>query len=67
MDYNARFIEGLTIADIEKEISEMEYRDYCHGCGIDRVRLWDLEYTKKILQESGVKTALNKKRKDNKK
>ena len=52
MDYTPRIIDGITLEEIESEISAMLYNEYAYGRCIDRPRMWDLQATrKKILQE----------------
>lgn len=49
MNYKPKFIEGLTVDKIDAAIEYMNYCQYTYGAGIDRPRLWDLEYTKREL------------------
>lgn len=51
MNYIAKFVDGLTVSDIDREIKEMYDDQYRHGRSINRPRLWDLLYTRKQLLE----------------
>ena len=53
MNYEPKFIIGYSIEDCEYEIESMYKYDYKYGCGIDRPRLWDLDFTIKTLRENG--------------
>ena len=49
MDYKEKFIEGISIEEINKELKIMDEMHYRHGRSIDRPRKWDLLYTRKML------------------
>lgn len=49
MNYEARFIEGMTVEEINAELQKMRDDQYSKGMSIDRPRMWNLEHTKKIL------------------
>ena len=51
MNYEPKFIDGMTIEQIDAEIKEDHERQYRYGYSIDKARHWDLEYTKKVLKE----------------
>lgn len=51
MDYKPKFIEGMSIEDINAELKRMAYEQWAYGRSIDRPRMWDLEYTKMELEE----------------
>lgn len=50
MDYKPRFIENMTIEQIDAEIREDHERQYRYGYSIDWMRHADLNYTKEILK-----------------
>ena len=50
-EYVPRFIDGITIDEINAELKDMAYRQYAHGQSQDKLRVWDLEHTRKILEE----------------
>lgn len=51
MDYKEKFIEGISIKQIDEELKEMDESLYKYGRAIDLPRKFDLIYTKKILQK----------------
>ncbi len=56
MNYEARFIEGMTVEEINAELQKMYDDQYSKGMPIDRPRMWNLEHTKKVLCERYIKT-----------
>ena len=50
--YQRKFLNHMTIRDIDKELSEMRENEYRYSISIDMQRMWDLEYTKKVLEEN---------------
>lgn len=50
IEYIPKFIDGMTVEDIDKELEQQKYELWRYGRGIDRPRMWDLLHTKKQLQ-----------------
>lgn len=49
--YKPTFIKGKTVEELKAELNQMIYDEWAFGLSIDTVRLWDIEYTIKRLQE----------------
>jgi hypothetical protein len=45
MDYKAKFIENTTIEELKKEKNSMYEDQYKYGKIINKLRLWDINYT----------------------
>lgn len=54
MNYKPNFIAGMTIEQINNEISEIYFQEYAYSRGIDRPRLWDLFYTRDCLSKASI-------------
>ena len=51
MNYEPKFIEGISVEQIDNEIKEDHERQYRYGFGIDYMRHADLNYTKGVLKK----------------
>ena len=45
MEYQEKFIDNMTIEELKAEKEEMYNRQYKYGYSIDKLRLWDINYT----------------------
>ena len=52
MNYEPKFIDGLSIEDCKSEIKWWHDRQYRYGYSIDKTRLWDLAFTIKQLKNA---------------
>lgn len=52
MNYQARFLEGTTVEELKLELKQMYDDQYRYGHSIDRPRMWDINYTIKLLELS---------------
>lgn len=52
MNYEPKFIEDISVEQIDNEIKEDYERQYRFGFSIDYMRHADLDYTKRILKEA---------------
>ncbi len=50
MNYNPKFIEKISISELEQEIKEMYEQQYAYGTSIDLPRFWDIRHTVRILK-----------------
>lgn len=50
MNYEPKFIKGMSVEQIDNEIREDHERQYRYGYGIDYMRHADLIYTKRVLK-----------------
>jgi hypothetical protein len=50
MNYKSNFIVGKTIEELKAELQQMYDDQYSYGRGIDRCRMWDINYTVSFLE-----------------
>lgn len=60
IEYIPKFIEDITVDEINAELKDMSYRQYAYGHSICRTYMWDLEYTKKVLKDDNGGTKCTK-------
>lgn len=62
IEYVPKFLDGMTVEDIDKELEQQKYELWRYGRSIDRPRMWDLLHTKKVIQtyEAKMKEASEK-------
>lgn len=51
MNYYPDFIKNISIEEIDEEIKKYEDDRYSYGRSIPKTRIWDLKYTRKILED----------------
>lgn len=57
MDYQAKFIKGMTIQELKTELNEIYGNQYRYGYSLDRNRIWDINFTIKALELNPVLNA----------
>lgn len=62
IEYIPKFLDDMTVEDIDKELEQQKYELWRYGRSIDRPRMWDLLHTKKVIQtyEAKMKEASEK-------
>lgn len=59
MNYEPKFIKDMTIDQINEEIKQLHEDAYRYGRDIPKARIWDLNYTKQVLESASKKKTIN--------